>query len=154
MGTMSTPINNLPSVDSSAQVPPVTDPIVTDVLAEMEREVAAAQKPVAHQAPPHQAHQVHQVHQAHHPPMPMPGQYYNAPTQPYMYAKQGVSYVDTSRLQTAFAAAVIAGLMLLPKFPNIYERVARIAFLEPYELYIRVALLALVLYILMIRFNL
>lgn len=145
MGTMSTPINNLPSVDSSAQVPPVTDPIVTDVLAEMEREVAAAQKPVAHQAPPHQAH---------HPPMPMPGQYYNAPTQPYMYAKQGVSYVDTSRLQTAFAAAVIAGLMLLPKFPNIYERVARIAFLEPYELYIRVALLALVLYILMIRFNL
>lgn len=71
-----------------------------------------------------------------------------------MYAKEpSRPWIETSKLQTAVAATVIAMLLLLPKLPNIYERFARIAFLQPYELYIRAALLALVLYIAMVRLN-
>ena len=65
----------------------------------------------------------------------------------------GSAWVDKGRLQTAVIATVIAMLLLMPKLPNIYDRFARIAFLQPYETYVRAALLALVLYLVMVKLN-
>ncbi len=73
---------------------------------------------------------------------------------PPIYMKgMGAPWIDKGRLQTAVVATVIAMLLLLPKLPNIYERFSRIAFLEPWETYVRAALLALVLYLVMVRLN-
>ncbi len=145
--SMSTPVANLPRVDSSNPPPVNTDPTVTDVLEEMEREVAAAQHPSA----PVQKPQMPQMPQ-------QPSLYAYAGQQmmppPPIYMKgMGAPWIDKGRLQTAVVATVIAMLLLLPKLPNIYERFSRIAFLEPWETYVRAALLALVLYLVMVRLN-
>lgn len=148
--SMSTPVNSLPPPDSSSPPPPmVSDPVVTDVLAEMEREVADAQKASV----PHHPQQPHPHPQQPHPHQPHQPQNLQQmlSTLPVYTKEQERSWVDTGKLQTAVVATVIAMLLLLPQLPNIYERFARIAFLQPYELYIRAALLALVLYIAMVR---
>lgn len=148
---MSTSINNLPADTSNA--PPVnTDPIVTDVLAEMEREVAAAQRPSPQQQrPPQQVQQSYLQTQMSAPqsygnqqmPMLLP---------PYM-KEPSREWVDMSKLQTAVVASVIAVLLLIPNVSFIYERIQRLAPFQSYELFIRVGLLALVLYIAMVKLN-
>lgn len=149
MSSMSTPIANLPKADSSSPPPPI-DASVTDVLEEMEREVSAAQ----HQQPAQQ----HPQHPA--PQHPPPGGYMpQMPQMPgmppiHLYVDDQDGWVDMPKVKTAVLATLMALLLLIPKFPDIYDRFARIAFLEPYELYIRAGLLALVLYLLMVRLDL
>ena len=146
MSSMSTPVASLPRVDSSnTQQQPSADPVVADVLEEMEREVAAAE----HQSAP--VHQQASMQQA--APYAYSGQQMMMPPPPMYTKAMGAQWIDTGRLQTAIAATVIAMVLLLPKLPNIYERFSRIAFLEPYETYVRAALLALVLYIAMVKLN-
>lgn len=148
---MSTSINNLPTDTSSA--PPVnTDPIVTDVLAEMEREVAAAQRP----SPQHQRTQSQSQHQQQSAPASYPVTYGNQQMPmllpPYM-KEPTREWIDMSKLQTAVVASIIAVLLLIPNISFIYERVQRLAPFQSYELFIRVGLLALVLYIAMVKLN-
>lgn len=142
---MSTSINNLP-IDTSSAPPVNTDPIVTDVLAEMEREVAAAQRPSPQQRPPQQ----------HHTSMPPPQPYGNQQMPmllpPYM-KEPGREWIDMSKLQTAVIASIIAVLLLIPNVSFIYERIQRLAPFQSYELFIRVGLLAIVLYIAMLKLN-
>lgn len=151
MSSMSTPVANLPKVDNTNPSSVNTDPVVTDVLEEMEREVAAAKhsaSPIQKQSMPQQAQPYMYNGQQMMPQMQQ------MPQMPSMYMKDmGAPWIDKERLQTAVVASVIAMLLLLPKLPNIYDRFSRIAFLEPYETYIRVALLALVLYLVMIKLN-
>jgi hypothetical protein len=158
---MSTPVTSLPQVDSKNSPPPVTnDPTVTDVLEEMEREVAAANHP-ANSTQQQNSHPQHLQ-----PPQHPMGSYMNPQSSPppsYMYGGQNMfplyikdsngSWFHTEKAKTAVIATLIAMLLLLPKIPFIYERFGRIVFLQPYELYIRAAMLALVLYMTMVRLN-
>lgn len=145
---MSTSINNLPAVsaDTSANAPPINDPIVTDVLAEMEREVATAtQKQATHQAsfvPPQIPQQI--------PSYPYGNQQVPMLLPPYVKPTTQ-SWIDTSKLQTAVVATIIAMLLLLPNVAFIYERIEKVAFLQSYETFIRAGVLALVLYITMVK---
>lgn len=133
---MSTPVSQLPKTDGKQEP---LDPSVTDVLEEMEREVAAAQKP----APPPPSYAM----PAHYPPPPHP-------SVPLYMKDPGTSWLDVPKVKMAMVATVLAMLLLLPKVPNIYERFSCIAYLAPYELYVRAAMLALVLYLLMVRLEL
>jgi hypothetical protein len=144
MSSMSTPIANLPKADSSSPPPPI-DASVTDVLEEMEREVSAAQQQ-QHSAP----QQPPQHPGGYMPQMPMVQQM--GPLS--LYVDNQDEWVDMPKVKTAVLATLMALLLLIPKFPDIYDKFARIAFLEPYELYVRAGLLALVLYILMVRLDL
>jgi hypothetical protein len=138
MSSMSTPVQDLPKVEGST---PPLDTSVVDVLEEMEREVAA------------------QVH-----PAPMPVQ--TAPVMPHAAAMPHVAmkpvyvmeeqdeWFNMPRMRTAVIATLLAMLLLLPRFPGLYDRFTRLAFLEPYELYVRAAMLAIVLYLLMLRLDL
>jgi len=63
-------------------------------------------------------------------------------------------WLDMPKVKTALLASLMAMLLLVPKFPEIYDKFARIAFLEPYDLYIRAGLLAVLLYFLMVRLDL
>jgi len=143
---MSTSINNLPPVDKATAPPINSDPIVSDVLAEMEREVAAAQKPSVNQS----------QHQTSFP-QPTQVQYGNQQMPmllpPYMKEPSN-PWVDTSKLQTAVVASIIAVVLLIPNVSFIYEKFEKLASIRSYELFIRIALLALVLYVAMIKLNL
>lgn len=148
---MSTSINNLPTDTSNA--PPVnTDPSVTDVLAEMEREVAAAQRPSPQQRPPQSQQPTQQSYLQTQMSAPQPYGNQQMPMllPPYM-KEPSREWVDMSKLQTAVVASVIAVLLLIPNVSFIYERVQRLAPFQSYELFIRVGLLALVLYIAMVK---
>ena len=162
---MSTPVTSLPQVDNKSSPPPVTnDPNVTDVLEEMEREVAAAQHSTIsnHQQTSHpQNLQNTQYQQAS---LPTPYMNTQTPSNPsFMYGGQNIfplyikdsngSWIHIDKVKTAIIATFIAMLLLLPNIAFIYERFGRIVFLQPYELYIRAAMLALVLYITMVRLN-
>lgn len=138
---MSTSIDNLPVVDISTAPPVNNDPLVTDVLAEMEREVAAAQRPVSHQPPVQIA----------------PSQYVHPPPSAHMlppYMKEpSKPLVDTQKLQTAVIASLIAVLLLIPNVSFLYEKFERLSQVRSYETFIRVGLLALVLYVAMVKLN-
>lgn len=137
---MSTPVNSLPVVDITVAPPSSNDPMVTDVLAEMEQEVAAAQKPTQHaHAPAPAAYMPQQAHTMM-PPYP----YMKEPSKPW---------VDPSKLQTAAIASVIAVLLLVPNVSFLYERFERLVQVRSYELFIRAGLLALVLYLAMVKLD-
>ena len=146
---MSTPIANLPKADSSSPPPPI-DASVADVLEEMEREVSAAQQQQQQPSVPQQHLQQHL--QSQHPQHL--GGYMPQMSPLSLYVDDQDEWVDMPKVKTAVLASLMALLLLIPKFPDIYDKFTRIAFLEPYELYIRAGLLALVLYILMVRLDL
>ena len=156
MSAMSTPISNLPKSDSNPPSTTNIDASVTDVLEEMEREVAAAQKS-SPPPPPAPAPPMMVSTSSLQPSQMMPAMNMNMnfPMQSLpLYMKENVTWVDTPKMKTAAVAAILAAFMLLPKLPNIYDRFSRISFLEPYELYIRIGMLALVLYLVMVRLEL
>ena len=147
MSSMSTPIANLPKADSSSPPPPI-DASVADVLEEMEREVSAAQQQQQHPSAPQQHLQPQHLQPQHL------GSYMPQMSPLSLYVDDQDEWVDMPKVKTAVLASLMALLLLIPKFPDIYDKFTRIAFLEPYELYIRAGLLALVLYILMVRLDL
>ena len=142
---MSTPVNSLPVAETSA--PPLSnDPIVTDVLEEMEREVSAAQYHVQdqplkqQQLPPQQVYNSYGNYQA---PMLMP---------PYIKNQSG-SWINTTNMQMAIFASIIAVIILIPNISFLYEKFEKLSVVKSYEMIIRVVLLALVLYFAMSRLN-
>lgn len=133
---MSTPVQQLPRPSAPVSgATAVTDPIVRDVLMEMESEVAAAQHPVAQ----HSARAVQ--------PMPSYAPRYMPPPAP-----QG--WWNAAYAQRAVVAALVAALLLHPAAGEVIGR--RVAILDAnqfYNLAVRAALLAVVLYVLMWKMN-
>lgn len=162
---LSTPINNLPATDVSSVPPIVNDPVVTDVLAEMEKEVAMA----SHNSPPQQNHvQIQPQHtvQKNHPSMHatipqhvgFSSNYQGIGNQiqmpilmpPYMKNTNN-QWIDPSKLQLAVIATVVALVLLVPNTAFIYEKFQRLMMLKSYDIIIRAIMLTLVLYITMVR---
>lgn len=143
---MSTPVSSLPKTDTPASQTPI-DSSVTDVLEEMEREVSAAQKSM----PPPSQHSQH-PQMAHQPSTGY--MYQHMPSVPLYMNVNDDAWIDTPKVKTAVLATLMAMLLLVPKFPEIYDKFARIAFLAPYDLYLRAGLLAVLLYFMMVRLDL
>lgn len=141
MSSMSTPVSSLPKTDAPSSQTHI-DSSVTNVLEEMEREVSAAQKSMQH---------------PQHPQHPPTGYMYpvgqNMPVVP-LYMNSDDEWIDMPKVKTAVLATLLALLLLVPKFPEIYDRFARTAFLAPYDLYLRAGLLAVLLYFVMVRLDL
>lgn len=141
---MSTPIQQLPQ---GAQPPSNAkldeDPAVTDVIKEMQLEFA--HPPVTSGTP-------------HPTPVPVPTSHTPPPYMmatsviPVPPAKEG--WLHTDHAKRAAMVAVVAFLMLYPcDLSSLYQKVPGVARFASYDRFIRVALLAVVLYVLFWKLN-
>lgn len=155
MASHSTPVQNLPK---PAGQPP-EDPVVRDVLKEMEAEMAAAGAGGGHGGPGAQAPHPH----PHPPAAPMPPPAHPhaaAPLPPYPSYGAAASasssvFFDFELAKRALAAAAIAALIFHPMVADMMERrVPALSMNESYMVVARILLLAVVLYALMWKFNL
>lgn len=133
MSSMSTPINQLPPGNPST--PPVSeeDPVVTDVIKEMEKEFKIA--PTQHVPVP-----------VHAPPPPM----YTAPlTTPIIKEKPASKWFHEKSAKRAVIVAVIALVLFYPQdLSAIYNKAPVLSKFASYDRLLRAAFFALVLYIL------
>lgn len=145
MGTpMATPLNALPPTPSGAGIatptPPPAD--VADVLNEME--------------------QVVRQEEAHRMPAPGPAlatmampMLPAAPMVPYgagagmSASSTAAGFIHMDHAKRAGVAVVLAWMLFYPNgiFPGIYERLPKLGFLESYDFYVRLLLLAVLFYV-------
>lgn len=139
---MSTPISQIPSNAAPSSAPPVSDPEVLNVLQEMEAEVAKATQAM----PP--------SHTPHHPSMHMQHMHMPMPTMtPIPLHKESKGWVDTSLLQDAAIAAVVATIIFYP--PTLKFLYARLpafeGLFESYDFIIRFVVLFAAMYFLLMK---
>lgn len=140
MDSMSTPLQQLPDAPVSSRDIVEEDPAVTDVIAEMQREMtadAAAPRP----SPPQPVYR---------PRIDSTGARYIPREQP-----RGTWWWYPGAAQQAAVAAVIALVLLhTPFISGLYDRIPAMASqLLAYDRLIRVVLLALVLYVVFVRMD-
>jgi len=141
---MSTPISQLPKSGNTGTFAE-EDPSVSEVISQMEKEFSQSQPPP--QPPQHfQAQplpqQPPQLQQPSQQPLPLPQQ------------PKNLSYIDTSLLKRAFIAAFIAFIIFYPcEFGFIYEKYNMLKTAQPYERVIRALLLAVLLYVIMLKMD-
>lgn len=151
MTAMSTPIQQIPpQAPAAGSAGAEEDPVVRDVLREMDAEIATATRAVAPQPPPQAG-----------PKMPPPG--YGPPPGYAMRLPPGFrpgpppapwtgphQLYNPIAMQRAAIAAIIAGLIFYPAtLEFVFEKIPALSPLASYETIVRVALLALVLYLVM-----
>ena len=161
---MSTPVNQLKPTGAPASRSHNNDEEVQDVIRAMEMEVNTPQHPpqvtTTHMATvptppssyPH-PHQPHPQQQQQHPQQ-QPSQNYMPYPHPHPYPQSQLSfleqYVNTQDAKTAVFAAIIALCFLYPSDTSfIYEKFSMLSNFQQYDLFIRTALLAAFLYILL-----
>lgn len=142
---MATPIQTLPlqgkqtapsqSQESSADL---ADPMVADVLNEMEKEVSYAKQ--SNLAPP-----VYPSSPQLYPLAPPP----SIPSMQYGVLKKDWIHMDN--LKRALVCMLLSAVLFNQSwiFPSIYRRIERLSFLESYDFYIRVFLFGMFLYVLL-----
>lgn len=140
-GSMGTPVGHLPVPNNPTPGGAEEDPTVTDVLREMEQEVAAATQRAA--PPPRPSP----------PPMMLPPMQMQAPTRMIVSERDDTAWEgmwNPVALQRAGIAAAIALLLFYPAtLQLLFDKVPALARFASYDIWIRTALLAVVLYVLM-----
>lgn len=140
---MSTPITQLPKQTSAQPTVPTSeeDPMVNDVISEMEHEFSASAPP-----PP--------------PPPPLPQQYmpppmtFPLPTPAMQMMKSPRPWLDILVAKRAAMCAIVALVLFYPfEFGFVYEKIPMLAKMQPYERAVRAVLLAVLLYVLMWKLN-
>lgn len=171
MASMSTPINQLPTNISQDTIQQnssqLEDPTVADVINEMEREVqhqSQPQQPQMQQNPniqhvfqqqyPIQNNQYPQYSQHQQPPQ----QRYPPQFQAYRNFNQSSNsyseWINTPHAQRAILAAFIAAMIFYPFDTGaIYEKIPFFANAHQYDRLIRTLLLAVTLYVLLLKLN-
>ena len=173
MATMSTPVNQLPSNISNDTIQQnagqLEDPTVADVINEMEREVQSPpqqQRPYPPQQnlpPPHPS-QMQQPHIQHvfqqqypiHPQQYPPNYQFPRGFNPNQTntKNQFAEWINTSHAQRAILAAVIAAMIFYPfDTGSIYEKIPLFTNAHQYDRIIRTFLLAVTLYVLLLKLN-
>jgi hypothetical protein len=187
MGSMSTPINQLPTNVSNEIIQQnssqLEDPTIADVINEMEREVQyqprqsqhlqqdspqninpnvqhvfQQQYPVQHQQPHPQQHQPHPQQYPQHFQQSHGAAGFN-PNHPHAYGyhssrNQWADWINTPHAQRAILAAFIAAMIFYPFDTGaIYEKIPFFANAHQYDRLIRTLLLAVTLYILLLKLN-
>ncbi len=139
MATMSTPISKL-AVPTNVPIQVESqdeDPDVQAVLQEV-------QKPAFISLPPSVASQP-----VYHQPV-----YHQPNVQIYTQSSSPLSWIQKDIAKRAMLAAIIASVFFYPKtFELIYQKVPVLSKVNAFEWYIRILLLAVVLYILMWKLN-
>jgi hypothetical protein len=150
MTAMSTPVTQLPAQPAShVATTSEEDPMVNDVISEMESEFQHTQN-VATQPP---------VQQSYMPSQPPPAYPVAPPAAPQQFNMHLMSsmqkpYFDLPIAKRAAICAIVALLIFYPfELGFVYEKVPMLARMQPYERAIRALLLAVVLYALMWKFN-
>lgn len=88
------------------------------------------------------------------PPPPPPPRMPVAPPAPVLVTKPGVVWFQSETAKKAVVAAAIAYVLFHPKtLDTLYEKVPALSKIQSFDGFIRVALLALVLYLVMVKFN-
>jgi|APGre2960657423_1045063.scaffolds.fasta_scaffold27378_3 hypothetical protein len=140
----STPISKLPINNPNLQI--------TGDSQEDDPEVQAVLQEVNEQQQHHQAQPVYRPA----PPayrQPQAPVNYKAPA--HIESMEQSQWLNSELAKKAIIAAIIAGIMFYPKtLTLLYEKVPMISKFESYDLFIRIALLAVVLYVLMWKLNL
>lgn len=147
MTAMSTPIQQIPpQAPAAGSAGAEEDPVVRDVLREMDAEIATATRAVAPQPPPQAGPRI---------PVPAPGYAMRLPPgfrpgpPPAPWTGPHQLY-NPIAMQRAAIAAIIAGLIFYPAtLEFVFEKIPALSPLASYETIVRVALLALVLYLVM-----
>lgn len=138
---MSTPINQIPIPDTRQNQKSEEDPIVSDVINEMEQEFTRQQAPPAYkpQPTPYQ-----------HTPMPMPMPQQRTQTQSF----DSFYGINKKSAQTALIVSFVAFVFFYPVDTDfIYQKATILNKLAPYDRFIRALLLAIFLYILITKLN-
>ena len=181
MASMSTPINQLPNVSNeiiqqnSSQL---DDPTIADVISEMEREVQS--QPQQRQPPPQQYAPQMQMPppQQMQPPLQMQMQYPQINHSQHVQHMQGqgqgqypqsqyggpqyhqrghapnyfAQWVDVSHAQRAILGAIVAAILFYPfETGAIYEKIPFFTNAHQYDRLIRTIVLAIVLYVLLLK---
>lgn len=164
--SMSTPINQLKNAanNGNMQLPKLDDdPMVQDVINSLVKEVKTQEnikstpignyqpQPQQHQQPQPQQHAPQNYQQS--PPQQPNQQYYQM-----MHKQQSNSLLDswisTDDAKTAVIIAVIALIMLYPTdTSSIYSKFEFLSTFHQYDIFIRTALLAVILYIIFRKFK-
>jgi hypothetical protein len=140
---MSTPVQQLPRPAAPASAGSVSDPVVRDVLMEMEKEVASATAPPAPKAPPQ--------HMMMPPHMMGPPQYRGM----YGPPPPAAGWWNAENAKRAVVAALLAIMLLHPTTGELLgSRVSLFGDNETYNIIVRAALLAATLYVLMWKLEL
>jgi hypothetical protein len=146
---MSTSINNLPETPVSTMKTVEEDPMITDVINEMERDymVQTAPPPQPMYIPPPPPPQIHQHYQPKFAPQQV--QIDNG-----FVAKLKSIGINKDQLQLAFLASAIAYLVFYPiETDFIYQKIEKLSVLAPYDRVIRALLLALLFYVIFWKLN-
>lgn len=152
---LATPIQKLP-VSTGAPPSAPDDPSVTDVLNEMESVVSMAKNYQEHPLPNGGRGEGTGIHSAlpnyphsqsnmQYPSMAMAMEYgASTPTTSWMH-------LHTDNGKRAAVAMLLALMLFYPSglFPGVYHRIARLSFLENYDLFVRIFLLGVFFYILL-----
>ena len=161
MSSMSTPIDKLPTQLSQAPSRTIDDdPVVRDVIDEMEREVVMQQQQHQHQqARPVDVKTTHvatlnnaammqqQPMQQQYLPQPPPPQNYKQPDQ-----ATNSSWINTEEAKFACIFALVALAVFYPfDTSGIYFKFNFLERFQPYELFIRALLLAAVIYVILLK---
>jgi len=169
MSTMSTPVNQLPTNISNEviqqQSSQLEDPTIADVISEMEREVQTQprpQLPPQIQQPPHMQQQhVQHVFQQQYPHQQNQQQYIQQFPQNFQQSRnfnvnnnQLSNWINTPHAQRAILAAFIAAMIFYPFDTGaIYEKIPFFTNAHQYDRIIRTLLLAVTLYVLLLKLN-
>lgn len=134
---MATPIQTLPAPSTNASNGPtdMSDPLVSDVLNEMEKEVQSAKQPSQMMA---------QYNQASMPSIP------TVPTMAFPSYPAKKEWIHTENLKRVTICMLLSFVLFNPSwiFPQLYERYYRLNFLQSYDMIVRVVLFGIFLYIL------
>lgn len=135
---MSTPINQLPTnKPSSASLP--DDPEVLNVLQEMEQEVKTAARANSVPMPP--------------PPPSMPMMMMPPPQYTVKKTASTNKWINHEIMQRAAIIGVIALITFYPKTMEYVYSIPKLAFLEQFDITVRAAMLAVVVYLASIQFE-
>ena len=160
---MSTPVNQLPS-SLPQKNHQEEDPIVNEVINEMEREFSNTRQQQMQQQQmqqqqmqmqqPQMQHQQMQQQQMQQQQMQQPQQQMQQPQFLFQKPKESLFSFNKTHAQYAIIASVAAFLLFYPCNTDlIYNRISYLQKLEPYDRVVRTILLIVLLYILLWKFN-
>lgn len=140
---MSTQVEELPnSPPSNSKVE--EDPLVSDVISEMEREF------ISQPLPPRQFNYPTPAPSAPAAPTPLPREYKPHSQNKYVMNDDLLYGIDKNHLQIAILAAALAFTIFYPVETGfLYEKIPMFSKLEPYDRIIRTLLLAVLFYVLL-----
>ena len=127
------------------------DPIVQDIIKDIENEVAQAtaqqkqkQQMQNGNTQPHLHAQQHVV-MPHHSP-------YSIQIQPPVPANWMTTWVDVPLMQRCVIIAVVCAAIYSNAFGTIYERIPKLQIVQSYDTFIRMFVVALLLYVIFLKF--